>query len=117
MERRTARSGGRGPLISCPTLLAELADVLTRKKLASAVTASGLTADQLMQQYHRLSTVIHPGPISPTVLSDPNDDHVLACAFAAKAEFVISGDRDLLRLRQYQDIRIVNAAEALKLFR
>jgi len=38
---------------------------------------------------------------------------VLACALAAKADLIVSGDSHLLNLKSYQDIPIVNAAEAL----
>jgi predicted nucleic acid-binding protein len=49
------------------------------------------------------------------VCRDPDDDHVLACALAAQADLIVSGDADLLNLREYQSIRIVAAAEALRL--
>jgi len=45
---------------------------------------------------------------------DPDDNHVLACALAAKAETVVSGDKDLLDLVNYQDILILTAATALQ---
>ena len=40
-------------------------------------------------------------------------DHVLACALAANADLIVSGDAHLLNLKSYQRIPIVNAAEAL----
>ena len=101
-------------LFTSPILLAELEDVLTRKKMAKAVAASGISPDQLMQRYRRLVTVIHPAPIPPTVLTDPDDDHVLACALAAKADLIVSGDRDLLTLKSFREIPIVTAAEAVR---
>jgi predicted nucleic acid-binding protein len=44
--------------------------------------------------------------ISPTILEDPKDDMVLACALGGKVDFIISGDDDLLRLVTYESIRI-----------
>jgi uncharacterized protein len=99
---------------SSPTLLTELEEVLAYPKLAKAVTASGLTPAQLLQRYLRLATVVQPAPIAPTVLADPDDDHVLACALAAKAELIVSGDRHLLGLHEYQGIPILNTTEALQ---
>ena len=46
--------------------------------------------------------------------SDPDDDEVLACALAAKADLIVSGDSHLLNLKSYQGIEIVRPAEALK---
>lgn len=79
----------------------------------SPVAGSGLTPDQLMQRYRNIATVIHPAPIPPTVLADPDDDHVLACAASARADLIVSGDRDLLDLKTYQNIPIVTATEAV----
>ena len=49
------------------------------------------------------------------VSRDPDDDHVIACALAAQADAIVSGDRDLLVLERYHDIPIVTPAHALKL--
>lgn len=98
-----------------PVLLVELADILTRRKLAEPVAASGLAPEQLMQRYRRLVTVIHPTPIPATVLTDPDDDHVLACALAAIADLIVSGDKDLLTLKTFREIPIVTAAEAVRI--
>lgn len=114
-HRLTARADAV-PLVffSSPTLLSELEEVLGYPKLAKSVAASSLTAAQLMQRYLRLVSVVHPAPITPTILDDPDDDHVLACALAAKAEIIVSGDRHLLALHVYQGIPILAAADALQ---
>lgn len=56
-----------------------------------------------------------PAPIPPTVLDDPDDDHVLACALASNAELIVSGDRDLLSLKTFRSIPIVTPAEAVRI--
>lgn len=48
----------------------------------------------------------------PRICRDSDDDHVIACAIAASAEIIVSGDRDLLDLGRYGEIRILSAAGA-----
>jgi putative PIN family toxin of toxin-antitoxin system len=96
-------------------LLAELTRILCRAKFANVITASGLPLDELVLSYAELATLVTPEPIPATVLNDPDDDHVLACALAAKADLIVSGDRDLLTLKSFREIPIVTAAEAVRI--
>jgi putative PIN family toxin of toxin-antitoxin system len=100
-------------LHSSPRLLAELADVLGRRKFGAAVSAGRVSPDALLQRYLSVVNTVVPAPIAPVVIADPDDDHVLACAVAAAADLIVSGDSDLLGLKAYQGIPIVTAAEAL----
>lgn len=43
------------------------------------------------------------------VCRDPDDDHVVATAVALNAEFIVTGDKDLLALNRHQSIRIPTA--------
>jgi putative PIN family toxin of toxin-antitoxin system len=52
-----------------------------------------------------------PGPV--IVRDDPSDDKFIRCAKAGKAKRIISGDRHLLRLKQYQTIKILTPAQFL----
>ena len=94
-------------------LLDELADVLPRRKLAKAIRATGKTPAQLIAEYEGFVTVVTPASIRRTVLDDVDDDAVLACALAANADLIVSGDAHLLNLKRYHGMRIVAAAEAL----
>ena len=91
----------------------ELADVLPRRKLAKMVRATGKTPAQLIAEYEGFVNVVVPASIRRTVPDDPDDDHVLACALAAQADLIVSGDAHLRNLKRYHGMRIVAAAEAL----
>jgi len=51
--------------------------------------------------------------LAQRVSRDADDDAVLACALAAKADLIVSGDRDLLTLKIFRDIPIVTPIEAV----
>jgi uncharacterized protein len=95
-------------------LLAELARVLKRAKFAKTVAASGLGIEGLVLGYAELALLVEPLPIPPTIITDPDDDHVLACALAADARLIVSGDKHLLGLGVFQNIEIITAAQSLE---
>lgn len=47
---------------------------------------------------------------------DPDDNKFLSCAIDADAMFIVSGDNDLLSLKEYENIRIVTAADFCRLY-
>ncbi len=101
-------------LFTSTMLLLELTDILGRAKFAHKLAAAQLSVDQLAERYALLVSVVHPADITPVILDDPDDDHVLACAIAAHADLIVSGDRHLLDLKQHQGIQIVTAVEAVR---
>lgn len=101
-------------LYTSVTLLAELAEVIARDKFAERVRAAGLSAAELVQDYERLAEVVTPEPLPAPVSRDPDDDHVLACGLAAKADLIVSGDkRHLLVLTEYQGLPIRTVSATL----
>ena len=44
---------------------------------------------------------------------DPDDDKFIECAVALKADFVISGDKNLIAIKDYMGIKIVTPREFL----
>ena len=100
-------------LYTSSVLIEELEDVLRREKFARRLAAANVTVQDLVSGYSALSTVIEAEPIKPVILADPDDDAVLACALAADAKVIVSGDSDLLDLKEHKEIRILTATEFL----
>jgi uncharacterized protein len=108
---------GRISLCTSPWLIAELYDVIQRPKLRKQLRRSNTTADETIAAYIRdVETVVQPTQVVKRIAADPDDDHVLACALAAKADYIVSGDRHLRDLKIYQDIPILNAADFLAVY-
>ena len=107
-----ARSGSL-TLFTSPELLAELANVLERKKFSARLALAETNVDVLVYGYAALAKTIRPAKIKPMIKADPDDDKVLACAKAAKAEVITSGDDHLLNLKEYEGIRILTVNQLL----
>jgi len=41
------------------------------------------------------------------ICRDAEDDNIIACAVAAKADYLMTGDSDLLEIKSYKDFKIV----------
>ena len=80
------------------------------------MTATGLTADHLLANYRRIATAVTARRLGQQVSRDADDDVVLACALASRADLIVSGDNDLLELKTFGAIPIVSIARAIKGF-
>jgi putative PIN family toxin of toxin-antitoxin system len=109
-----AVEAGEFELFTSRALISELEDVLSRAKFAERLRRTRFSAAFLLARYTQLATPIAAAQASILELRDPDDAAVLACALAARAGLIVSGDADLLSLKSYQGIPIVLAAEALK---
>ncbi len=68
-----------------------------------------------VSQIKRVATVINVQEQVPEVCRDPQDDHVLAAALQEEADYIVSGDKDLLELRSYMGVKIVDAAAFIEI--
>lgn len=102
-------------MCSSTVLLAELLDVLSREKFAARLAQADLTPLNIIGELRRMANIVAPDNVPRVIENDPDDDHVIACAVAAQADLIVSGDKHFLGLGgQYKGIRIVSPAEALK---
>ncbi len=101
---------GEVRLFSSRVLLDELRTTLERPKLAKAVGATGLEIVDILADYRRLATLTRLARLKKPLSRDPDDDHVIACALAARADFLVTGDDDLLALEQVEGVAIRSVA-------
>lgn len=84
-------------LFTNAALLAELTDILERRKFDKKIAASTMTADQLVDRYAALAALVRPAQ-TPRIAPDPDDDVVIGTAHAANADLLGTGDKPLLSL-------------------
>ena len=48
-------------------------------------------------------------------LPSDDDNHIIACAVSGRADVIVSGDRDLLRLKAYEGIPIVRPMDFVRM--
>jgi uncharacterized protein len=62
---------------------------------------------------NKTGKVVAPKTIPDVIKEDPDDNHILACALAGKANLIVSRDLDLLRLKRYEGIGFMSPIDFL----
>jgi putative PIN family toxin of toxin-antitoxin system len=95
-------------LLTSEELLAESEEVLSRPHLEPRLRARERTVAEVMSKQRVLATVVAPAEISaPAELRDLKDLPVLRCAVEGHAQTIVTGDKDLPTLKEFQGILIV----------
>ncbi|MCA1602016.1 MAG: putative toxin-antitoxin system toxin component, PIN family [Acidobacteria bacterium] len=97
-------------LVSVPVLL-ELADVLNRPKFDKYVTHDERM--RFMVNFLKVAEMVEVNE-TITVCRDPKDDKLLEVAISDAADFLVTGDKDLLVLNPFRGVEIVTPREFLE---
>jgi len=94
-------------------ILDEYIDVLSRIGLKDEDEL-----DELLSLFSRGFNILFTTktPKLKVVKNDPDDDKFIECAVALNANIVVSGDREVLAVKEYKGIRILAPQEFLKLY-
>lgn len=109
-----ARREKRIELRTSMALLAELTDILGRRKFEKKIAASMLSIDQIVDRYAELAVLVRPTPV-PRIAPDADDDIVIGTALAAKADLIVTGDQALLSVGAHEGVRIIGVIEAMRM--
>ena len=89
-------------LVASAALLGELDEKLRGKFAVSAKDAASIRL-----RIERVADLVEPDFVLDVVAEDPDDNRVVECAVAGKADAIVSGDRHLLRLGSHEGVPIV----------
>lgn len=100
-------------LVSAVELVEELDRVLQYPRLQRTYTET--ERRRFLALVLALSETVELPDEIPAICRDPDDDRVIACAVAGRADVIVSGDHDLLALERVGKIPIVTAARFLEM--
>ncbi len=82
-----------------------------KEKLVEKFKYSAETAEEAVALFRSRMEVVTPVVLASPVSRDPDDDNILATAVAGNCECIITGDKDLLVLKQFEGIKILSPRE------
>jgi putative PIN family toxin of toxin-antitoxin system len=80
----------------------------THEKLTEKFGYSTNLADEAVSLLRSRMKLVAPANLERQVCRDPDDDNILAAALGGKCDCIITGDKDLLVLKAYEDINILS---------
>ncbi len=97
-------------LIVSETILREVVEVVRRPKFNFHSSEIEMLASLILEK----ALIINPHHLLK-VCSDPKDNKFIECAAAGKADYIVSGDSDLLILEKYHKIEIISPANFIQI--
>lgn len=104
----------RFTLVACDALVAELRQVASRPFFRARLRASA--TELLAAGIRDFSLFCRDLPVG-VLAPDPKDSYLLALAEASQAEYLVTGDKELLSLRHYKSTRIVSPATMIEVLK
>ncbi len=111
-------SSGHLRLIASKSTIKEAKKVLRYPKIAKILKKKGLSQRKAEQAFNNLIklAVITPGKTKiKAIEKDPSDNIFLSAAIEGRVDFIVSGDAHLTNIGYYEDIKIVNPHDFIKI--
>jgi putative PIN family toxin of toxin-antitoxin system len=95
-------------LVLAPAQIEEVEEVLSRPKIARKYAIPAADREAFLELL-RTEAVPLASAARPNVCRDPDDDFLLGCAAAGGADYLVTGDEDLLTIRTFRGVAVVSA--------
>lgn len=94
-------------LVSSPEIIEEVGIVISRPRIVKITKMNEVSRNAFIEGLIERSDVTFGKQLTSATSRDVKDDKFLACAYEAKADYIITGDEDLLILKEFQGTKIV----------
>ncbi len=101
---------GKFTVIVTTDIVSEYFEVLNRPKFGLKQE----TIDRITQYIYQFSEFVVPEEQIRFLEDDPKDDKFIEAAIAGKVDFIVSGDKHLLAIKEFRSIPIVSGREFLE---
>lgn len=98
-------------LVTSKVLNAELSEVFSKK-----IQGNQMKVNHFLNRILAVSQVVMPTETLTIIERDPDDNRVLEAAVEGNCQYIVTGDKDLLVLKNYKKIKILTAREFLDVF-
>ena len=93
--------------VSSKDILLEYERIIKGEEIAEKVENKDLLMSNVSQKVIINSTIVEPKEKLHVVKDDPNDNIILECAKEGKVDYVITNDKHLLNIKEFEGIKIL----------
>jgi putative PIN family toxin of toxin-antitoxin system len=108
-----AAEDGKVSIVVSEEIVREISQVLNYPKLKKTYQAAGLRREDMVEAVLKVVKFVEVTRRVNVVAEHPSDDKFIECALAAGADYIISGDKHLLKIGGYKRTRILSVSEFL----
>jgi uncharacterized protein len=95
-------------IFSSSLIIDEIAD-----KLKSKFNLTEEECSQIIFDFSTFTTLVETPHSLKVIDDDPDDDKFIECAVSSMSDYIVSGDKHLLTLKEYNGIKMLKASEFL----
>lgn len=103
-------------ILSAP-IIEEFTEVLSYEEIQSKIKSKNLEMKMTAEHLINISKIVEPSEIIDVVKEDPDDNKFIEAAMEGKADYIITQDNHLLKLKKYKNIKIITPKDFLELFK
>lgn len=97
-----------------PEIVEEISEVFGRDKIKNRLPQDKINF--IIDNFKKFSKSVKPRIKLNVIKDDADDNGILECAETAKADYIVSGDQHLLKLKNYKDIKIVSPKDFFEIY-
>jgi hypothetical protein len=95
-------------------IIDEYEEVVKRDEIINKIDKHDLKLSKVSQSIINNAIIVVPKVKLNVVKDDPDDDKFVECACEGRVDFIVTGDNHLLKIKDYNGIKIITPKEFLK---
>ena len=103
--------------VSSKKIIEEYYEVINSDEIIGKIEKKKLITHKITEKIIKNSELVEPRLEIDAVKDDPDDNKIIECAKEGKVDYIISQDEHLLGLKKFENIKILNPKDFLKLLK
>ncbi len=104
-------------LVTSKNIIGEYTKVMDSDEIIEKIKNKSLILSGVIQRVISNSSIVEPTEKINAVKEDPDDNKILECAKAGKVDYIVTNDNHLLKLKEFDGIKIVEPDEFLRIYK